>query len=199
MEPQNVSFIESDARGDYSRVGSSNNNNSQDELNSSFNSSYRNGGREDYNSSYQYSSTSRLSRREDNDDKGSFGNHRRQSTDDDGEAAERLKRMSIGSGTRTYRISDSSSSPTRPTVGTKTFRVPTKRGTPVRDDSLLPEPNSLHNGDGGGGDSTDDATANLKTEPLNEKPEKGFYISLDDEGIVIYLVFSFSFKFLTWI
>jgi len=102
--------------------------------------------------------------------------------------ADKLKRLSISSGSRTYRITHEPGSPTRPTIGTKTFRVPTKKGTPVIDDVDLPQPSlqrrSLsppYNHDENHRDELDDL--DVSVEPLTEeKPDKGFYISFDEDS-----------------
>ena len=97
----------------------------------------------------------------------------------------KLKRMSISSGNRTYRITHEPGSPTRPAVGTKTFRVPTKKGTPIQDDVDLPQPTPVNRSFSPvyTGDENDEEDE-VKTEPLQtgSNPDKGFYISFDDDS-----------------
>ncbi|KAK3888904.1 hypothetical protein Pcinc_007065 [Petrolisthes cinctipes] len=107
----------------------------------------------------------------------------------DDDTNDKFKRLSITSGSKTYRISHEPGSPTRPSLGVKTFRVPTKKGMPVVDDIDLPQPTPLQrsrtppyyhepyiNDD-------DEDELNVKAEPLQEGPnvDKGFYISFDGE------------------
>ena len=167
MEPQNVSFIDS----------------SQGQHNSSERGSQERDKRSpapDNRSSYSNS------------------NQNRGSVSGGGEAdgsptTERLKRMSIGSGSRTYRITGDGTSPTRPAVTKKTYRVPTKRGTPIHDDADLPQPmpqqrslSPLYQPETDGTLSPTEPTVDLKTEPLVDgaKPDKGFYISFDGDAPV---------------
>ncbi|KAB7507571.1 Patronin [Armadillidium nasatum] len=105
----------------------------------------------------------------------------------DSDEADKLKRLSISSGSRTYRISHEPGSPTRPTIGTKTFRVPTKKGTPVYDDADLPQPSPPQRSYSPPYSTTQTSKEKehdlgIRAEPLMEGPkaEKGFYISLDD-------------------
>lgn len=103
--------------------------------------------------------------------------------------SDKFKRLSITSGSKTYRISHEPGSPTRPSLGVKTFRVPTKRGTPVYDDIDLPQPappqrsrTPPYHHDSGGHDDDEDELF-IKAEPLQEGPrgDKGFYISFDSD------------------
>ncbi|XP_069186002.1 uncharacterized protein Patronin [Procambarus clarkii] len=108
------------------------------------------------------------------------------------DASDKLKRLSISSGSKTYRISHEPGSPTRPSLGVKTFRVPTKKGTPIYDDVDLPQPappqrsrTPPYHQDSGGhdDDDDDDDELDIKAEPLQEGPkvDKGFYISFDSD------------------
>lgn len=190
MEPQNVSFIDSSGsvNSPSSHQYSSNDRRSLDR---------------DGNSLHQQQRTSLSSNRSSTSGGNTSGNCGNTSGnasgtggggDDDSPTTERLKRLSIGSGSRTYRITGEGGSPTRPTVGTKTFRVPTKRGTPVHDDADLPQPRphqrSLSPPYRADTEDTvtspDEHGVDLKTEPLADgaKPDKGFYISFDADAII---------------
>ncbi|XP_076064083.1 calmodulin-regulated spectrin-associated protein patronin isoform X3 [Oratosquilla oratoria] len=100
--------------------------------------------------------------------------------------SDRLKKLNITSGSRTYRVHEPSS-PTRPHVGIRTFRVPTKKGTPVHDDVDLPQPmppqrsiSPPYNADSARNE--DNAEEIGRAEPLqDDKADKGFYISFDDD------------------
>ncbi|XP_042234616.1 uncharacterized protein LOC121874529 isoform X5 [Homarus americanus] len=114
---------------------------------------------------------------------GQHGENQRDDTSD------KLKRLSITSGSKTYRISHEPGSPTRPSLGVKTFRVPTKKGTPVYDDVDLPQPappqrsrTPPYHQDFGGHDYDEDEL-DIKAEPLQEGPkvDKGFYISFESD------------------
>ncbi|XP_053651388.1 uncharacterized protein Patronin isoform X6 [Cherax quadricarinatus] len=109
------------------------------------------------------------------------------------DASDKLKRLSISSGSKTYRISHEPGSPTRPSLGVKTFRVPTKKGTPIYDDVDLPQPappqrsrTPPYHQDTGGldDDDEDDDEIDIKAEPLQEGPkgDKGFYISFESNS-----------------
>ncbi|KAF2367765.1 CKK domain [Trinorchestia longiramus] len=172
MEPQNVSFIDTSQSG-----GSASERASQE--------------RERPSTLPQQQRSSINSSSNNVNNRGRSGHADSGDGEDDSPTAERLKRLSIGSGSRTYRILGDGSSPTRPTVGTKTFRVPTKRGTPVYDDSEIPQPaahqrslSPLYQPEKDDpATSNDELVADIKTEPLNDcaKPEKGFYISFDGD------------------
>lgn len=180
MEPQNVSFIDTSQTGSE-RASQERDRYSQDRDRLSQDRDRHSQDRERPTSLSQHRSSVRSNRMRGADNNGS---------EDESPTSERLKRMSIGSGSRTYRITGDGSSPTRPTVGTKTFRVPTKRGQPVHDDSDLPQPSMhqrslspLYQPERDDTTSNDELMADIKTEPLNEcvKPEKGFYISFDGD------------------
>lgn len=106
----------------------------------------------------------------------------------DDETNDKFKRLSITSGSKTYRISHEPGSPTRPSIGVKTFRVPTKKGMPVLDDVDLPQPTPLQRSrtppyHHEPYTNDDDDELNIKAEPLQEgsKGDKGFYISFDGD------------------
>ena len=107
------------------------------------------------------------------------------SEDNLGDMNNKLKRMSISSGNRTYRITNDNTSPTRPSIGTKTFRVPTKKGKPVHDDADLPQPSLVNRSFSpayASDELDDDENEDIKAKPLQDgvSADKGFYISFDD-------------------
>ena len=95
--------------------------------------------------------------------------------------SEKLKRLSITSGSKTYRVSHEPGSPTRPSIGVKTFRVPTKKGMPVYDDVDLPQPSPPHRSLTPPYRPDDDDELDVKAEPLQDGPkgDQGFYISFE--------------------
>ncbi|XP_066967194.1 uncharacterized protein Patronin isoform X16 [Macrobrachium rosenbergii] len=98
--------------------------------------------------------------------------------------SEKLKRLSISSGSKTYRITHEPGSPTRPSIGVKTFRVPTKKGMPVYDDVDLPQPSPPHRSLTPPYRPEDDDDLEVKAEPLQDGPkgDQGFYISFETNG-----------------
>ncbi|KAK7069879.1 hypothetical protein SK128_011064, partial [Halocaridina rubra] len=96
----------------------------------------------------------------------------------------KLKRLSITSGSKTYRITHEPGSPTRPSIGVKTFRVPTKKGMPVYDDVDLPQPSPPHRSLTPPYRPEDEDELDVKTEPLQDGPrgDQGFYISFETNG-----------------